>query len=347
MPVILLIEDDRCLRENTKEILELAGYKVLTANNGQEGVQLALSNRIDIILCDIIMPVLDGYSVLKDLSTVPETQKIPFIFLTAKSSLKEIRAGMNLGADDYLVKPFEEQELLETIQRRLEKFEISQKGKQINSPGDNLEIDNISNLKEYFFSKGEKISLSKNEMLFSENQLASYVYLIKKGLIKTFKIDEYGKVLITMIYRKDKFLGLYSLIGIKSYPECALAIEPSILYKIPSSFIQKAFKENPHLSIEWAQNLSENVLELNTQLLQTAYSSALRKTVNTLLNLSEKMNFEKEELEKISRTDLASVAGITKESFIRSLSILKSNGLINVKGKSIEIVNMRDLKNFQ
>ena len=121
MKKILLIEDNPDVRENTFEILELAGYEVKTAANGKIGVDLAQKERPDLIVCDIMMPELDGYGVLHILSKKSETANIPFIFLTAKTEKADIRKGMNLGADDYLTKPFDDTDLLNAIEARLRK----------------------------------------------------------------------------------------------------------------------------------------------------------------------------------------------------------------------------------
>src|SRR5215510_5618663 len=121
MKKILLIEDNREMRENTAEILELANYHVVTAANGKIGVEVAGKELPDLILCDIMMPELDGYGVLYMLSKKSETAGIPFIFLTAKTEKIDIRKGMSMGADDYLTKPFEEMELLNAIETRLKK----------------------------------------------------------------------------------------------------------------------------------------------------------------------------------------------------------------------------------
>jgi CheY-like chemotaxis protein len=112
MKKILLIEDNADVRENTDEILSLAGYNVVTAPNGKNGVELAMQEKPDLIICDIMMPELDGYGVLHILSKKDETAGIPFIFLTAKTEKTDIRKGMNLGADDYLTKPFDETQAL-------------------------------------------------------------------------------------------------------------------------------------------------------------------------------------------------------------------------------------------
>ncbi len=108
MKKILLIEDDLVIRENTKELLEFSDYEVIIAANGRLGVALALENSVDIILCDIIMPVLDGYATFKILSQNPQTKTIPFVLLSAKSEITDIRKSMGLGADDFLTKPFSE-----------------------------------------------------------------------------------------------------------------------------------------------------------------------------------------------------------------------------------------------
>src|SRR6185503_9985724 len=127
MKKILLIEDNKEMRENTAEILELANYSVVTAPNGKAGVELANKEQPDLILCDIMMPELDGYGVLYLLSKKADTAGIPFIFLTAKTEKTDIRKGMSMGADDYLTKPFEEMELLNAIEVRLKKSESFKK----------------------------------------------------------------------------------------------------------------------------------------------------------------------------------------------------------------------------
>src|SRR3954465_5515474 len=107
MKRILVIEDNEEVRENTSEILELSNYKVFTAENGKQGVEIATREKPDLIVCDIMMPVLDGYGVLHLLSKNQDTSMIPFIFLTAKSEKTDFRKAMELGADDYLTKPFD------------------------------------------------------------------------------------------------------------------------------------------------------------------------------------------------------------------------------------------------
>uniref|UniRef100_B8HUS8 Response regulator receiver protein n=1 Tax=Cyanothece sp. (strain PCC 7425 / ATCC 29141) TaxID=395961 RepID=B8HUS8_CYAP4 len=121
MAKILVIEDEEPVRANLIELLDDHGYEVFGAENGLLGVMSALSVQPDLILCDVMMPELDGYGVLTALRQDPSTATIPLIFLTAKADKSDIREGMDLGADDYLTKPFTSAELLSSIAVRLEK----------------------------------------------------------------------------------------------------------------------------------------------------------------------------------------------------------------------------------
>jgi DNA-binding response OmpR family regulator len=116
---VLIIEDNRDIRENIAELLALSGYEVDSADNGKAGIVLALLNLPDIILCDIMMPVLDGYAVLARLRKYPQMTGIPFLFLTAKAERRDISRGLDSGADTYLVKPFDADDLLTAIESSL------------------------------------------------------------------------------------------------------------------------------------------------------------------------------------------------------------------------------------
>jgi len=115
MKTVLVIEDNLDIRENTCELLELEGYKVLFADNGKTGLILATENKPDIILCDIMMPEANGYEVFDELKDNATTSAIPFIFLTASVEKKDIQAGLDMGANGYIQKPFDPKELFEVI----------------------------------------------------------------------------------------------------------------------------------------------------------------------------------------------------------------------------------------
>lgn len=120
---ILIIDDYQPLLEEVVDFLSMEGYKVFSAKDGAEGVQVAISRVPDLIICDIEMPNLDGFAVFKTLEQVPATATIPFIFLTARAQISDFRKGLKLGVDDYIVKPFQLEELIMSISKRLEKHE--------------------------------------------------------------------------------------------------------------------------------------------------------------------------------------------------------------------------------
>ena len=123
----MVIEDNNEIRENTAEILELAGYNVLTAENGKRGVDIALREKPALIICDIMMPELDGYGVLHLVRKNPATESTPFIFLTAKTERSDFRKGMEMGADDYITKPFDSVELFARIEAVLRRAQVLNK----------------------------------------------------------------------------------------------------------------------------------------------------------------------------------------------------------------------------
>src|SRR5688572_10529975 len=178
---ILLIEDNAEVRDNTGEILDLAGYDVVAAPNGKVGVELAQKEKPDLIICDIMMPELDGYGVLHILNKNSGTAGIPFIFLTAKTEKTDIRKGMNLGADDYLTKPFDDTDLLNAIEARMKKAAMQQQLYETSAEGlDNFISDarKVLNLNDLCKDKKTKAYKKKSE-IFSEGDAPLNIYFIK------------------------------------------------------------------------------------------------------------------------------------------------------------------------
>lgn len=127
MTSILIIDDNKHIRTQINLVLKLEGYKTLMASNGIEGVEMAQATHPSLVICDIMMPEMDGYGVLNMLRTNPTTADIPFLFLSAKAEKHDIRQGMNLGADDYLWKPFSTEDLIKAIQARLDRHEMTRR----------------------------------------------------------------------------------------------------------------------------------------------------------------------------------------------------------------------------
>ncbi len=347
MKKILLIEDDQVLRENTAELLELSNFKVITASNGIEGIDLANSQHPDVIVCDIMMPKMDGYSVLEHLSEDRKTKYIPFIFLSAKTERQDVRKGMNLGADDYITKPFTEDELISAIESRIAKASILKERRHQANPIEaqtNDELKTLNDLKNYFDDNGDLFSFNKNDVIYTEGQSSSYIYLILKGVVKCYIFDEKGKELTTALHKEDDLFGFTSFTQNIPYQETATALKDVELVGITKTALGVLLDQNHKVTLELIQLLTDDLTGTKEQLLQMAYSSVHKKTAYTILKFAEKMNRKPEDPIKISRSDLASVAGIATETLIRTMTDFKKKGLIEMEGRNIKIVDLEQLK---
>ena len=348
MKKVLLIEDDVVLRENTAELLELSGYNVETASNGRAGVEVAKKYQPNIIVCDIMMPELDGYGVLDNLSKNNDTKYIPFIFLSAKTERQDIRKGMNMGADDYITKPFNEDELINAIESRIAKAAILQEERQNggldNENGSLDEIRTLNDLKNFFDDNGKTFHFSKGDIIYEEGNNSNFVYLIRKGVVKNFKFDHDGKELTTNLFQEDELFGFTSFTQNVPYQESATAIKDCELVAVSKQELKEVLDNNHKITLELVQMLSDNLSGAREQLLDMAYSSVNRKTASTILKFAEKLNNKSGESIKISRNDLASVAGIATETLIRTLSSFKKEGLIEIEARNIKILDIQKLQ---
>lgn len=345
MKTILLVEDDLALRENTAELLELSDYNVLTAPNGKVGIDMAFQHIPDIIVCDIMMPEVDGYGVLESVSLNEKTMHIPFIFLSAKTERGEVRKGMDLGADDYLTKPFEEDELISAIESRLAKSQILLKASSKESKKKESEdgLRNLNELKNFFDDNGIISKYSKDDIIYKEGDHSNNIYLILDGVVKSHKMDANGKELITALHKADDFLGFTSFIDTMPYQESATAVDHVELAGITKQHLKDVLGKSKNVSLEIMNVLSDNISEIKEQLLQMAYSSVRKKTAQTIIQFTQALNKKPDEAIKISRYDLASVAGIATESLIRTLSGFKKEKLIDIEGRNIKILDLQKL----
>lgn len=347
MKKVLLIEDDTVLRENTAELLELGDYDVITAPNGKVGVNKAKTILPDIIVCDIMMPELDGYGVLKALSKNESTKYIPFIFLSAKTERKDIRKGMNLGADDYITKPFSEDDLISAIESRLAKASIlkdERKRNQNHTENNEDEIKTLDDLKSFLNNNGEALKFNQDDIIYNEGHNSNFFYLITKGAVKCHKLDERGKELTTALYKEGDLFGFSSFTQNIPYQETAIAIKDVELLAILKNDLKNILIANHKVALELIQLLTDDLFGVKDQLLQMAYSSVNKKTAATILKFVEKLNKNPEDPLKISRSDLASVAGIATETFIRTMSDFKKQGLIEIEGRNIKILDLQKLQ---
>jgi CRP-like cAMP-binding protein/ActR/RegA family two-component response regulator len=348
MKKILLIEDNKDVRENTSEILGLANYNVVTAANGKIGVDLAGKEMPDLIICDIMMPELDGYGVLYLLSKNAVTAGIPFIFLTAKAEKSDMRKGMSMGADDYLTKPFEEMELLNAVEARLKKNEVFKKEFSRNVEGLNDFLAHAKGLEELSkLSFDRKVHhFKKKEMVYMEGDEPSGIVFINKGKVKTFKTNNDGKDFITGMYTDGDFIGYNDLIEGKDYRESAEALDDVDVCIIPKQDFFSLLYSNRDVAAKFIKMLSNNLQETEERLMNLAYNSVRKRVADTLLtlHLRYQKKGEKNSSFSVSREDLASMVGTATESVIRTLSDFRDERLIEIRDKQIVILSGKKKK---
>ena len=344
---ILVIDDNNDIRENTAEILELAGYKTLTAENGKKGVEAATKGKPDLIVCDIMMPELDGYGVLHLLRKHSDTQNIPFIFLTAKTERSDFRKGMEMGADDYVTKPFEDIELLNAIEVRLKKSEVLNNQYPSTPQGLNEFIKDVKNsgLLKQLADQYDVESYHKKQSLYSEGKRPRFLFYLVNGKVKAHKTHEDGKEYITDLFSPGDFIGYTALIEDKNYDDNATILEDAEIMQIPKEDFLQMIYNDINIANKFIHIVTQNVKQKEERLLNLAYSSLRKRVAKALVDVSSKFKAQNSPLE-ISRDDIAQYIGTATESLIRTLSDFKEEKLIEIKSGKIIVTDIEKLKHL-
>ncbi len=344
MKKILIIEDHEDIRENLAEILDLAGYETFTAENGKIGVEIAEKVRPDLVLCDVMMPVLDGYGTLSILHKKQATADIPFIFLTAKSEKADFRYGMNLGADDYITKPFESNELLKVVEIRLAKSEKMRVVTAENGINDfSLFINEAKGeeaLKNLTIDRESRLFLKKS-VVYTEGSVPRFLYYIEKGKVKLSKTNDDGKELIINVLGEKQFFGFMSLLSGENQADNATALEECTIVTIPKDDFISLLHANRDVSVNFIKMLAGNVVAKEEQLLHLAYNSVRKRVADTLILLHDR--YGKKPISML-REDIAALAGTAKETVIRTLTDFREEKLIDVEDGKITVLSDEKLK---
>lgn len=336
MSKILIIEDNFEVRDNLEELLTLAGYDVVTAVNGKDGVLKAKNELPNIILCDIMMPELDGYGVLHILGRSTLTMHIPFLFLSAKAEKTDIRKGMGLGADDYIPKPYDENELLETIENKLRRFSsLQQAASQSNQ--NTVEYN-------FIFESSEEFKLNEKSVIYEIGGSVKKCYFLKSGKVRIYKINEGGKEFTTKVISEGECFSVEPILSLSTYNDTAIALTDLVLqYVDKEAFLEKIYS-TPCLLQNLVKDLSDEVLGKEQQLIELAYNSVKLRVVKSLLLLAEKYDVEAQQVQfSISRSELASMVGTSSETVIRVLSALKEENILSISQSTIIINDLNAL----
>jgi len=348
MTKVLIIEDNTDIRENVVEILNLSGYDVLDAEDGTKGVALATNNQPDLILCDIMMPGIDGYDVFEILNNQEETKTIPFIFITAKSERTDVRKGMEMGADDYLTKPFDATELINAIETRLKKKQIQQEF--YSKSFENIHAlvagkDGFETLKTTLEDRNV-IKIKKKKQVYNEGERVKGIWLILSGKIKTTKLTEDGRELLTGIFDPEDFIATNALFSEGIYLDSAIALEDSQMVLFPNSQFEEFINLYPDVAEKFIKILSNQIREKEEHLMQLAYSSVRKRIAEGLLRFY-RQRANKDNSVIVSRNDLAAMTGTAQETVSRTLTDFCDEGLIEKQASVILVLNEQKLENLK
>jgi DNA-binding response OmpR family regulator len=347
---VLIIEDNDDLRESTAEILQLAGFNVYQANNGSLGIQLATAQLPDIILCDIGMPVLDGYETLKLLRQNELTFRIPVIFLSGKTERADFRRGMELGADDYLTKPFEAAELFNAIESRLKKrSQANISSKNILQPQSGY-IQQANGLDELEKAAAEQRpqQMSRKQVIYYNGDSVNGIYKVISGKVKTFKVAGDGREILTGVFGPSDYFGIAGFFSGDGFKETAEAMENTVLSMVPKSIVEELVRKYQDVSKYFFDLIAQNVISKDEQLVQVAYHSVRKRMAEVLLRLHSTYNTADLSVLGFSRNTLSEMAGIAMETASRILNDFKNEKLINFTlNNQIVLLDTEKLRNMR
>jgi DNA-binding response OmpR family regulator len=350
MRKILIIEDNQEVRENIAEIMQLSGYEVITAENGKLGIQKALSERPDLVICDIMMPALDGYGVLHLLNKHEETAGTPFIFLTAKSERSDLRKGMEMGADDYITKPFDGIELLHAVESRLKKVEDLRRSFETGLKGVNEFINEARQSGRIDLTSDERevCHYLKKHLLYAEGNRPKFVYYVVTGKVKTYLVNDDGKEFISHVYGSGDFFGYLSILEETNYKDYAQILDDADLMLIPRNDFLNLISCDLRIAGQFIKIIARNTVSDEENLLNLAYNSLRKKVSFGLLKLMEKYKTDENTVAAldISRENMASTIGVATESLIRTFADFKSEKLIDIQNGKVIIMNEKKIKDL-
>ncbi|WP_316753021.1 response regulator [Pedobacter gandavensis] len=334
---ILIIADESDSRTSTILLLKMANYDVIEAYNGKQGVNQALTIQPDLILCNTMLPDIDGYMILSLIKKLPQAQNIPFIILASKNDQNEVRKSMIMGADDYLIKPFRNIEILETIEMRLKK-----RAEQKKRPDSVVNGGNIKNGIESFekiITESRLRHFKRKQVIYYQEDSADAIHLIASGSVKTLKTTPDGRDLVTGIYKENEYFGINAYFSAEVHHETAETIEETLLYTFPRAVLDPLIDKFSDLSKKFIGIIAANNLKKEHQLLEFAYFSVRKRMSQLLLRLYPKNNAGVVQWIDISRENLAAMSGMASETVSRVLSDFKKDGLIMRDSNKIMIID--------
>ncbi len=333
---ILIIENETIVRESLSAILTRNNYRVITAKDGKTGVQRALQQTIDLIICAAHLPELDGFAVLQLLSNHHRTTSTPFIFMTAQADKGIFGPGM-----DYITRPFEVALLLQTVERCLKKLEyIAHHSLTSSHFGNCADNDKVLSLMNDMSAHQELRHYAKKDLVFEENSYPRHLFYLEKGLIKLYKTNAEGREFIIRMVGPGEFFGYLPLLKNSLYTQSATVLDPADLRLFLKKDFQALVFNNCDVNNLFMKMLADRICGQEQMLLNLAYNSVRKRVSSTLVGLHEHHQMDIHFL----RDDLAAIVGTAKETLIRTLTDFKTEELIEINKGQITVKNVEKLR---
>lgn len=363
MKTILVIEDNAGMRGNIAEILELAPYQVVQAVDGKQGVALARQTQPDLILCDIMMPELDGYGVLHILRNDNLLAETPFLFLSAKAEAADFRFGMNLGADDYLTKPFDDLTLLNAVELRLRKGERGQAITPARLEKLTRAIMNEGDAHQCLREDYPMNHYTRKQRLFTVGDLPTSLYFIDQGKVKIFRTDQNGNEYITALHGAGDFVGYIPLLEEGYYTETAEILDDVQVCIIPQEDFLELIYHHQAVANQFIRLLTGTVAEHQERLLKLAYQTVRKRVAEALLMVQRKFYPQSNDPitngltttptanislpMTLSRDNWSHLVGASTETVIRILSDFRTEGLVGINASQITLLDIDKLSRLK
>lgn len=350
MKAILLITTNEELRKKVAGIFDYSGYSVTTVPDGAAAIESAIGVQPEVILCDLDLPEPGSYTLLHAVAQHASISRIPVILLGSFPTKEDVRKAMDAGADDCLPLPFEGIELLRAVEAALDRktrrslHSAKKHADDVLPTGDKEDRQRLTVL----FGDRDMQTFRRKQSLYSEGQRATQVWFIASGKVKTFRINEDGKELITNLYGQGDLVGYTEALQGDCYRDSARAVEDTGLIAIPRSEFLRIITTSTELSRLLLQMLARNSTRRDEGLVDLAYNSLRKRVANGLLRLSETFNegVQGNRTINLSRENLAAIIGAAPESLTRTLSDFKKEKLISMQEGVITLLNEEKLRNL-
>ena len=343
MSYILVIEDHSDVRENTVDLLRLAGHDARGAATGTEGVRMAIEALPSLILCDVMMPELDGYGVLKILGERDDTRGVPFVFVTAKGEQDNLRRGMNLGADDYITRPFYKDELLQVVEVRLRKRAVQGAGGEaaghtwsgfLSAAAAERGLDEL-------LRDAPVRTYRRGEAMYRRGEVVRDLCYIDCGYAKVQRTTDFGKTLILGVVAPASLFGYPELVADRSYEHEAVALTPMTVRAVPAERLRERLASDANVANLLLTRLADQLLRADARTLAQSYLSVRKRCADTLLRAATLFGGDSWPM---NREELSQWAGTAKETFIRNLTEFREAGYLETTPRAIRVLDVGALE---